>query len=298
MNHSKFITTVLATALLLGSVVPALAEDSVQSSSTVEINAQTPTVHIEIENKTEQGDQNSEESDTPHLRGENRFGEGSSTDEMRSSHGDRLQKKLENEHQRGEEAIDKRIKSLTELSARLASITLLSPEALASIQASLTAEIAKLTELKTKIDSDTATSTLMDDLGDIKKSNRVYLVVEPKARIAASASRINAVVTQMQAFVVKLEARIALAQTAGVDVSLANTALTDLQAKIADAKVQADSAVSLTVNLAADNGDASIKASNMTALKDARAKIELAQKDLADARHDAGTIRGIVKGSE
>ena len=68
MNHSKFITTVLATALLFGSVVPALAEDSVQSSSTVQINAQTPTVHIETENKTEQGDQNSEESDTPHLR--------------------------------------------------------------------------------------------------------------------------------------------------------------------------------------------------------------------------------------
>ena len=219
---------------------------------------------------------------------------------MRSSHGDRLQKKLENEHQRGEEAIDKRIKSLTELSARLASITLLSPEALASIQASLTAEIAKLTELKTKIGSDTATSTLMGDLGDITKANRVYLVVEPKARIAASASRINAVVTQMQAFVVKLEARIALAQTAGVDVSLANTALTDLQAKIADAKLQADTAVSLTVNLVADNGDASIKASNITTLKDARTKIELAQKDLADARHDAGTIRGIVKvnGSE
>jgi hypothetical protein len=293
MNYSSFITPVLSVALLLGAAAPALAEEG-QLGNDVQINPNGPhegeaRMRLNADmmaSGTERMHDHEEHASSTEARQEHR-------DEMKQ---ERQDKRIEKGQEKGAEAIDKRIKSLTELSARLANMKMLPAEALASIQASLAAEIAKLTDLKTKIGSDTATTTLKGDLGDITKANRVYLVVEPKARIAAAASRINAVVTQMQALATKLQTRITEAQTAGTDVTAATAALADLNLKIADAKVQADAAVALTVNLTADNGDATIKASNLAALKDARAKIDLAQKDLAAARHDAGTIYGVVKG--
>jgi hypothetical protein len=72
--------------------------------------------------------------------------------------------------------------------------------------------------------------------------------------------------------------------------------MTDLKAKLADAKTQADAAVAEVANLQVDNGDKTVQTANTTALKDAKAKLVVAQKDLAAARHDAATIYGVVKG--
>jgi chromosome segregation ATPase len=194
--------------------------------------------------------------------------------------------------------IDQRIKSLQELLKRLEGMKLLPADTLVTIQTAINAEIQTLTDLKAKIATDTATTTIKADAQSITKANRVYLLVEPKARIAAAASRVNAVVTQMQALSVKLQARLTAAQTAGADITASSAALTDFNAKIADAKVQADAAVTETANLQVDNGDKTILAANLAALKDARAKLDAAQKDLVAARQDAAKIYGIVKGKE
>lgn len=301
MKYSPFITSVLALSLLLASSAPALAEDgavwaSVQSSTTVTVgdDHQDGDSHEGRGGTFLQGIK-----DRLHRDGEDNQGDSehasTTREEKKQEH---MQDRIEKGKEKAGNEIDKRIESLTKLKARLADMKLLSADVLASISASLDAEIAKLQTLKTQIGNDTSTSTLKADASTITKGLRVFLVVEPKARIAASASRINAVVTQMNLLVTKLQTRIATAKAAGIDTTAAEAALVDLQAKIADAKVQADAAVAMTVNLQPDNGDAAIKAANLQALKDARAKLVLAQKDLADARHDAGTIRGDVNGKE
>jgi hypothetical protein len=89
----------------------------------------------------------------------------------------------------------------------------------------------------------------------------------------------------------KFSARIA-ALPSGTSASLSAT-LADYNAKIADAKVQANAAVSEVANLKPDNGDTSIQQSNTAALKDARSKTQAAQQDIVAARKDAETI---VKG--
>jgi hypothetical protein len=107
---------------------------------------------------------------------------------------------------------------------------------------------------------------------------------------------VNAVVAQFTALTAKLQARITAAQAAGSDVSAATTALADFSAKLADAKNQADAAVAETANLSVDNGDKSVLAANNAALKDARAKLVLAEKALKAAEADARTIAKVLKG--
>ena len=85
----------------------------------------------------------------------------------------------------------------------------------------------------------------------------------------------------MSAFAVKLQGR-------GVSV----TALADMNAKIADAKVQVQAAIDEVSGLNPDNGDQTIMQTNTTALKDARAKLKIARADLEIARQD---VRAIVK---
>ncbi|MEK7602031.1 MAG: hypothetical protein AAB472_00900 [Patescibacteria group bacterium] len=301
MKYSPLITATLSLVLILGIAVPAFAEDrggddatSINTTNTIQIKVDDDNTDSDLHDKRERRD-GLLASTTLRIRSER---EEEREREHASSTEERIQKRVEKVQEHAGDAIDKRIESLRKLSERLAHMKLLSADTLASIKASLDAEIKSLIELKAKIGSDTSTSTVKADASEITKAHRVYLLVEPKARIAASASRINAVVTQMQLLVTKLEARIAAAQTAGADVIEAQAALTDLKAKIADAKVQADAAVALTVNLQPDNGDATVKASNLAALKDARTKLELAHKDLAAAREDAGKIFGVVKGKE
>jgi hypothetical protein len=276
MNKTSLISSAAGIALLLASAAPALADESGTHASGTSVTASTSVgVHSEENSDGKGNDQNNNDH----------MDNGSSTE-----------KHMQKGEDKAGHAIDVRIKSLQELSVRLAGLKLLSPEVLASIQASLNAEIQNLITLKAKIASDTSTTTLKADADSITKANRVYLLVEPKARIASAASRVNAVVTQFQALATKLQARITAAQTAGTDVSVAVTAMTDFNAKIADAKTQADAAVAETANLKADNGDKTVLAANLAALKDARTKLANAEKDLAAARHDAATVYSVVKG--
>ncbi len=297
MNKISLVTSAAGIALLLASAAPALADEhesddvSVQASSSVSVT---------------QGDQNDDAQGDENTGGHGglfqRLGAlGSTTIRAKIEQHTQLkasttEKKMAKIEDKSAAAIDKRIEDLKKLSARLAEIKLIPADVLASIQASLSAEIQQLTDLKAKIASDTSTTTVKADAEDITKANRVYVLVEPKAHVAASDSRIDAVVTQLTTLAGKLQTRITAAQSAGVDVSAAVSAMTDMNAKLTDAKAKADAAVSETANLKADNGDKTVAAANLAALKDARAKLVAAQQDLAAARHDAATIYGTVKG--
>lgn len=303
MKYSSLITSATGIALALATVAPGLAlahdgtdDATVQASASVQVN-----------DDSQSGNQGQGErkgflanifkpkfmaSTTAHVekpeKEHSNVGSTTPKGDKQGEHMDKVQAKAGT-------SIDARIKSLTELKARLASIKLLPADQLAAISASIDAEIKILTDLKAKIGDDMATTTLKADVDSITKANRVYLLVEPKARIAASASRINAVVTQMQLLAAKLQTRITDAHTAGIDVTSSNAALADFNAKVADAKVQADAAVTMTANLQVDNGDKTVLAANLAALKAARTKLQAAEADLKTARKDVKTITDAIK---
>lgn len=195
---------------------------------------------------------------------------------------------------RADQEIDRRIANLTAFEARLSAMKNVSASGQASLQTALQAQINALTTLKATIGTDSATTTLRADIQSIAIGYRIYALVLPQSAILASADRVNTVATQMQQLSAKLSTRIA-AVPAGTDVSVAQTALADFNAKIADASVQANAAVTEVASLKPDNGDKTIFATNTQALKDARAKIQAGQKDLQTARQDVTAIIKVIR---
>lgn len=191
---------------------------------------------------------------------------------------------------RADGQIDARVKALTALSTRINEMQRVSTAQKASLTATLQAAISEMNALKAKIDADTDAATLKADIQSITKSYRIYLLVLPQGRITAAADRIMTTVGLMNDLSVKLQTRITAAQATGQDVTAMNASLTDMNAKTADANVQANAAINLIANLKPDNGDQAIFQSNQAALKDARTKIKLATTDLKTARQDAGSI--------
>ncbi len=197
---------------------------------------------------------------------------------------------------RGDSEIDARITNLDKIIARLGDATRLSPEAKASLNAQLTAQITALTNLKAQIDSG-ATTTLKANTESITKNFRIYSLVLPKAAITAAADRIMTIVAQMETLSGKITARITAASAAGATVTAATAAHADFDAKVADAKLQAQAAANEVVNLSADAGATTTAAANTAALKDAKTKIDAAQADVKAARKDIGTILAALKGT-
>lgn len=186
-----------------------------------------------------------------------------------------------NSRTKADAQITARITDLGKLQARIDQMQKLSSEQKTSLNATVQAAIDEMTTLKAKIDADTDGATLKTDIQSIAKSYRVYVLVMPQIQIMTAADRAMDIAAKMTTLSGQLQTRI----TAALNVSL-----TDMNAKIADANVQAQAAVSEVSVLKPDNGDKTVFASNRAALKDARAKIKAATADLVAARKDAGNI--------
>ncbi len=303
MKPTQTALTLLLGGILAVSPVAALAnesgDDSVSASATVEANAD---VRAGDREHPRGGILDRVLKDRPGIEDRFRLGNGSSTQGRPASTTRPEREHMEKpEHpadpakaqERGGEKIDERIKKMQEQITRIAKMERLSDEQKASITAELNAQITALTTLKASIGTETDPIKLKDLTQSITKAYRVYAVTMPKAAITAASDRIMKVVAQMEAITVKLDTRVSASSS-----TEAATALTDFKAKVADAKVQAQAAASLVANLSADNGDATVAASNTAAMKSAKEKIDLAQKDLKDARKDIGTILKAVKGTE
>ncbi len=201
--------------------------------------------------------------------------------------------RVKNAINRADREITRRITALTDVAAKVQTMTKISDSEKSSIAADVSAEIANLNTLKAKIDAETNMTALRTDIKSIANEYRIYILIIPVSRIQVAADKIDTVVSSYAAFSSKLAARIASAQAAGKDVTALNASLGDMNAKTTDANAQANAAVSLTANLKPDNGDQTILQSNQAAIKSARADIQAALADLKTARKDAGSI---VKG--
>jgi len=204
---------------------------------------------------------------------------------------------LANAKSRADAEIERRINNLNSLASRINSMKLLSASEKTALQASINTQVTALTNLKAKIDAETVAANVKTDLQSITKDYRIYLLVLPQVRIAAAADRVETIISDVQTLAPKLQARITASQSAGKDVTSANSAYADMQAKIADANTQATAAVNETASLMPDQGNASVEASNKAALKDASAKLKTATADLKAARADIATILKVVKGT-
>ena len=192
---------------------------------------------------------------------------------------------------RGSMMVDQRIASLGKLSERIQNMKNLSDAQKSSFAAEIQTEITALTDLKTKLSADTSTTTRRADLQSITKSFRIYALIEPQINIISAADRAQTTVTMMNTIGTKLQTRLSASSTLSASTTAsAQASLTDFTAKLADANIQAQAAVTDVAALKPDNGDQNIFTSNQTALKDARTKIQAAQKDIVAARKDAQSI--------
>jgi hypothetical protein len=190
----------------------------------------------------------------------------------------------------GDTAITARIAALNQLNVRVQDLKNVSAAEKANISNIVQSNITGLTALKAKLDADTDVTVAAADAKSIFGSYRIYALIIPQGYIAAAADRVQTIAGMMNTIGVKLQTRITADQTAGKNVTAMQTALTDLNAKVADAVKQAQTAQSSIATLTPDQGNKTVMASNTAALKAARADIKVATEDLGAARSDAKTI--------
>lgn len=186
--------------------------------------------------------------------------------------------------------IDARVARLTEFSARMGNMKLVTAEAKASLSATVAKTIADLTALKAKIAADTTAAEIRADMQAVTATNRVYALIMPKLHILVAVERANLIAEMMAAFNTKIQPRIDAARTEGKDVTAIVTTQAHMEAQLADVKLQTTAAVGYVSNLQPDNGDKTVLASNNAALAKARADLRVAESDLKAARKDIMTI--------
>jgi len=288
MKHISKTTIASAASgvLLLAAPLAAFADDSASATVLAHTSAGIPGLYARFNAGASSTAEHQNEMKGMHM--------GSTTGQGQLHN--KGQQGLDSRQDKAGNSIDQRIAAMQKAEARIDAAVKLSASEKAELKADIDQVIADLTALKTQIGSDTSTTSLKADASSITKAYRVYLLVLPQTAIAAASDRALAIAAQMDALEVKLEARISAAQAAGTDVSAMQASLADFKAKVVDAKSNATAAAAEVKNLSADNGDKATLTANMNALKDARAKLETARRDLKAAYADAQSIAGGVKG--
>lgn len=193
--------------------------------------------------------------------------------------------------ERGTQEIDRRIAALSAAKTRINAMVKVSAADKASFSASIDAQVSILSTLKDKINADTDLETLKTDVKSITGSYRIFALILPRLRLLAAADRMETIADMMTDLSTNLSTRITEAGAAGNNVTALTAALTDLNAKIADAKVQYDAVEGIVIPLNPDQGNDATFQANKNSLISARAKIKAGGADLKVARQDIKTIR-------
>lgn len=198
--------------------------------------------------------------------------------------------RLANSKDRAAKEIQRRIDALTDANTRLQASANVSANVKTHIGNAVQLQITNLVALKAKINADTSIEAVKTDIKTINSTYRNFLLVLAQGYVTVSADAVQNVAATMTSIGAKLETRIAAAHTAGKDTAALSASLSDMKAKIADAKVQASAAVGLVANLSIGNTDKV----NAQAFKDVRAKLKIAYDELKTARRDiASMVNGL-----
>lgn len=191
---------------------------------------------------------------------------------------------------RAENEISRRITSLTTVMNKINVAKRLSAEQKSSLVGQVQQEINDLNALKVKINSDTEIETLRTDVQSIVKSFRVYALFIPEMQIVAHADMIMDLADQLSALTSQLQSLISTAQSSGKDVTQANAALIERNAKITDAISEAQKAINTVIPLKPENWP-----SNRTTLLSAREMLKTARLDLRTAHQDGKKIQQLTR---
>jgi hypothetical protein len=191
---------------------------------------------------------------------------------------------------KGNTDISARITALNALNTRVAAFKNVPASEKTNISTEVQTNISGLTALQAKLDADTDVTTAGTDAKSIFGSFRIYALVIPQGYITAASDRVETITGMLTTIGTKLQTRITADQSAGKDVTAMQASLADLNAKIADANTNAQSAQSSIAGLVPDQGNTTIFASNSASLKAARAQIKVSTSDLVTARADAQSI--------
>jgi predicted nucleic acid-binding Zn-ribbon protein len=193
--------------------------------------------------------------------------------------------------QRAEKEITRRLDFLNDLITKLNGIKKLSSAEKADLQGQIQTQIDGLNALQTKINADTDNTTLRADVKSIIGNYYIFLFFRVKVNLLIAADRTSATSDNLKGIYTKLQTRINQAQTSGVDVTLLNPILSDMNAKITDANTQITAAQTELTPLTAQGYPG-----NKLTLEDARSKIKTAVTDLKAAYKDAIQIRNDLGG--
>ncbi len=203
------------------------------------------------------------------------------------------QKRLVDFQSKAGAEIDQRVSDLTTLLTKIQSIRNLQDSQKTPIINVVQGLIVSLTDLKSKISSESSTTALRAEVQSITQGFRVYALVLPQLHIISTADSASTVVQMLNGVGAKLQARLMQDAKSNADKTV-QAAMTDLALKINDAQKQSQAAVDEITPLMPDNGDKAKFQSNLAALKDAKAKIQSAKKDIEAGRKDIQTITKVL----
>ncbi len=186
---------------------------------------------------------------------------------------------------RGAAEISRRITNLNAALTKLNASTKLTGADKTSLATQINNELTSLGALQTKLAADTDLATARTDVQSIVTDYRVYVLMLPKARLAASADRFAEVEDQLTTLATKLQTKIDTAKTAGKDTAAMQTTLNDLTAQVASAKTITDGLVAKLLALQPADYN-----TNPSILATYRQSLTTAHTDLKAARTDATTI--------
>ena len=186
--------------------------------------------------------------------------------------------------------IDRRIKTLQELSARVDAMKKVTTDFKQNLKNNTNVQVQSLQQLKAKIQAEANAEVLKTDVQSITRDYRIYALTVPMTRIAAAADREATIINMLLGVGLKLQARLEAAQTAGADITALATALNDMGAKLQSAQARAQAAVNAVGPLAPDGGDKAKMDANAKALKTAQGEIKAAHQDIVAARKSMQTV--------
>jgi hypothetical protein len=183
--------------------------------------------------------------------------------------------------------INGRLHTLAALKTAINAATALSSAHRATLNGIVTADVSRLSALRTKVDAETTLPAVRADERSMVVDFRVYMLVVPKVRLTIASDVENAAIGRLGSVHDKLAAAIAAAKAHGTDVSAEETELADLAARLSAASSVLSGRADALLAVAPSPDAAAMTA----AVGPVRAAVRTTREDLRKAVADARQIR-------
>jgi myosin heavy subunit len=137
---------------------------------------------------------------------------------------------------RGDAEIERRLANLKTAQDKIAGLSTLSSSDKQALTTLVKSDITNLTNLKTKLDSDTTLADARTDVQSIITDYRVYLLALPVTRLVEAIDRLTTVETKLTTLQAKLQGASDKAQTQGKDVTAVQKDIADMQTQLSAAQ--------------------------------------------------------------